>query len=57
MGEHINDTKCNHISYADDLSLISVYSAATQTLLNICEECGNEQDLIYNNKKKLIAIL
>ncbi len=53
IGCHINGTKCNHISYAEDLCLISISSAGMQRLLNICEEYGSEHDLIYNNNKSM----
>ena len=32
--------KLSHISYADDLCLLSISSACMQRLLNICEEYG-----------------
>jgi len=53
IGGHVNGSRCNHISYADDLCLISISSAGMQTLLNICEEYGSKHDIMYNNKKSM----
>ena len=50
---HIKGAKCDRIWHADDLCLISITSSGMQTLLNICELYGRENDLIYNNKKSV----
>ena len=41
----------NHISYADDMCLLSFSSAGMQKLLNICHQYSNDHDLIYNSKR------
>lgn len=47
----------NHLMYADDLVLISPYSAGMQQLLKICSEFGKEQDIMYNpTKSKLMVV-
>ena len=43
----------NHISYADDMCLLSFSSAGMQKLLNICDQYSNDHDLIYNSKKTM----
>ena len=43
----------NHISYADDMCLLSFSTAGMQKLLNICDQYSNDHDLIYNSKKTM----
>ena len=43
----------NHISYADDMCLLSFSSAGMQNLLNICDQYSNDHDLIHNSKKTM----
>ena len=43
----------NHISYADDMCLLSFSSAGMQKLLYICDQYSNDHDLIYNSKKTM----
>ena len=43
----------NHISYADDVCLLSFSTAGMQKLLNICDKYSNDHDLIYNSKKTM----
>ena len=43
----------NHISYADDMCLLSFSTAGIQKLLNICDQYSNDHDLIYNSKKTM----
>ena len=43
----------NHISYADDMCLLSFSSAGMQKLLNMCDQYSNDHDLIYNSKKTM----
>ena len=45
----------NHISYADDMCLLSFSSAGVQKLLNICDQYSNDHDLICNSKKTTCA--
>ena len=49
----IKRTGVNHISYADDMCILSFSSAGMQKLLNICDQYGNDHDLIYNSKKTM----
>ena len=53
IGGTLNGKQLNHISYADDLCLLSISSAGMQRLLNICEEYGVDHDLIYNSTKSM----
>ena len=41
----------NHLCYADSICLISLSSAGMQQLLNICDTCAKEHDLLYNGSK------
>ena len=43
----------NHISYDDDMCLLSFSTAGMQTLFNICDQYNNDNDLIYNSKKTM----
>ena len=43
----------NHISYADDMCLLSFSTAGMQKLLNMCDQYSNDHDLIYNSKKTM----
>ena len=43
----------NHISYADDMCLLSFSTAGMQKVLNICDQYSNDHDLIYNSKKTM----
>ena len=38
----------NHISYADDMCLLSFSSAGMQKLVNICDQYSNDHDLIVH---------
>ena len=53
IGGTLNGKQLNHISYADDLCLLSISSAGMQRLLNICEEYGVDHDLIYNSTQSM----
>ena len=41
----------NHLCYANDLCLISLSSTGMQQLLNICQNCAMDQQLLYNRSK------
>ena len=43
----------NHISYADDMCLLSFSTAGMQKLFNICDQYSNDHDLIFNSKKTM----
>ena len=43
----------NHISYADDMCMLSFSSGGMHKLLNICDKYSNDHDLICNSKKTM----
>ena len=43
----------NHLNYADDCVLLAPSSAALQSLISICEEFANDNEMIYNTKKTM----
>ena len=47
----------NHISYADDMCLLSFSSVGMQKLVNICDQFSNDHDLIYNSKSLCPCVL
>lgn len=53
----IGTTVVNHLMYADDLVLISPYSAGMQQLLKICSEFGKDHDVLYNPTKSSLMIV
>ena len=46
----------NHLVYADDLVIMSPYSAGLQQLLRVCSEYGLQYDIKFNPKKSVIMI-
>ena len=46
----------NHLMYADDLILMSPYSAGLQQLLRVCTKYGVQYDIKFNPKKSVIMI-
>ena len=54
IGCSIRNLIINHLMYADDLVLICPSSAGLQTLMEICQKFGKENDLIFNSKKSAI---
>ena len=56
-GCRIGDCLINHLMYADDLVILSPYSAGLQQLLAICSMYGAEFDIKYNAKKSKIMIV
>ena len=53
IGGYIGTSFINHLCYADDLSLISLYSSCMQHLLNICKEYASTHKLLYNGSKSI----
>ena len=41
----------NHLCYADDLCIITLYSSRMQQLLYICQSYAIKQQLLYNGSK------
>ena len=50
-GCRIGRNMINHISYADDMCLLSMSSAGMQAMLDICADYGNSHDIKYNATK------
>ena len=47
----------NHITYADDMVLLSPTPYGLQTLLNVCEQYAIDHDICYNTKKTVCMVL
>ena len=54
IGCSIKNLIINHLMYADDLVLICLSSAGLQTLMEVCQKFGEENDLLFNSKKSAI---
>merc|ERR1712030_310479 len=52
----VGEKLINHLIYADDLVIMSPYSAGLQQLLNICTSYGAQFDIKFNPKKSVIMI-
>ena len=46
----------NHLMYADELIIMSPYSAGLQQLLRVCTKYGLQFDIKFNPKKSVIMI-
>lgn len=53
----VGDKVINHLIYADDLVIMSPYSAGLQQLLNVCSSYGLLFDIKFNHKKSVILIV
>lgn len=53
----IGTSVVNHLMYADDLVLLSPYSAGMQELLRICSWYGRDHDVLFNSNKSNIMIV
>ena len=53
----IGEIILNHLMYADDLVILSPYSAGLQQLLSLCSEFGIENDIRYNAAKSNVMIV
>ena len=47
----------NHLSYADDMCLISLISHGMIQLLNICDNFAINHSLTYNTKNQCVCVL
>uniref|UniRef100_A0A8C6PLS6 Reverse transcriptase domain-containing protein n=1 Tax=Nothobranchius furzeri TaxID=105023 RepID=A0A8C6PLS6_NOTFU len=52
----VGDRLVNHLIYADDLVLMSPYSAGLQQLLRACAKYGEQFDILFNPKKSVVMI-
>ncbi len=53
----VGNSILNHLMYADDLVLLSQYSAGLQQMLKVCSQYGIDHDIKYNAKKSHITIV
>ncbi len=53
----VGNTVVNHLMYADDLVILSPYSAGLQDLLKVCSQYGNDYDIKFNAKKSNVMIV
>ena len=53
----IGEIILNHLMYADDLVILSPYSAGLQQLLSLCSQFGIENDIRYNAAKSNVMIV
>ena len=53
----VGESIVNHLMYADDLVLLSPYSAGLQQMLRVCSQYGIDHDIKYNAKKSHIMIV
>ena len=56
IGCKIKNLLINHLFYADDLVLFSPSSRGLQTLLNICNKCALDLDIIFNETKCKVMV-
>ena len=50
-------TVVNHLMYADDLVIFTPYSHGLACLLEVCEDYGLDNDIIYNPSKSALLII
>ena len=55
-GFMVGDRCINHLMYADDLVIMSPYSAGLQQLLRVCSDYGLQYDIKFNVKKSVVMI-
>ena len=56
IGCKVKDMIINHLFYADDLCLFCPGSRGLQVLLDLCVNCANELDIIFNKSKCKVMI-
>ena len=56
IGSKIGGILVNHLSYADDMCLISLRSRGMIQLLNICKKFAISHSLTYNTPKKSMCM-
>ena len=52
----VGNSLINHLIYADDLVLLTPYSAGLQELLGVCSKYGMSFDIKFNTKKTVVMI-
>ena len=57
IGGKIVDILVSHLSYADDMCLISLSSRGVIQLLNICDNFATSHSLTYNTKNQCACVL
>ena len=57
IGGKIGGILANHLSYADDMCLISLSSHGMIQLLNICDNFAIRHSLTYNTKNQCVCVL
>ena len=58
VGCHINNICVNHLFYADDCVIMAPSPSALQTLLAVCEQYADDNEILYNTKKTVcMAVL
>ncbi len=53
----VGNSIVSHLMYADDLVLLSPYSAGLQQMLKVCSQYGTDHDIKYNAKKSHVMIV
>ena len=53
IGDSLGDKRIDHMLYADDLCIISLFSAGLQKLLSICDEYCASHSITFNVKKSV----
>ncbi len=53
----VGERLLNHLLYADDLVVMSPYSAGLQQLLRVCSDYGEQYDLKFNIKKSMVMLV
>lgn len=56
LGCHIGKCFIGCLVYADDIILLSASLSKLQKMLDICYECGNSSDILFNPKKSNLFI-
>lgn len=53
----MEDSLVNHLMYADDLVVLSLYSAGLQQLFRVCSCYGVQYNIKFNSKKSVVMII
>lgn len=53
----VGERLVNHLLYADDLVIMSPYSAGLQQLLKVCAEYGEQFNIKFNSKKSVVMVV
>ena len=57
VGCHVADRCINHLSYADDMVLITPSARSMQKLLNVCATFAADNDITYNTSKSVCMVV